>query len=381
VGEGRKKTEIQVPAAADLPEGAGCVDDFSGQKRVSGICVVPAGEPGPGTRCENSPPSPGVQDEQVIRANDDVEISRLSVTGFTGDGILYFCADDPEVTRVLAKGADGSGYAIATFASEDIEITRNLALNGEEAGIYIGDSPHADAVVWKNVTWNNGFGLFIRDAAHGTIQKNKSFGNCLGVLFLNIDESQAPPDAHVPVIENRDWLAKHNNVTANNRACPASDEGPPVSGIGFAVIGAIDIHIIDNGVFGNDSSAESVFGGGIVVAGLPPETAPARGTKVGFNTVHGNSTDLFWDQQPPGGGGNAFFGNDCLTSNPDGLCEDPDDNGDHGDDGDRGDDHPKGGDDHHKGDRHENGHHKKHAKHHKKKHHKKHKSKKHHRDD
>ena len=79
--------------------------------------------------------------------------------------------------------------------------------------------------------WNNGFGLFLRDAAHGTVQDNKSFGNCVGVLFLNVDESQAPPEDHVPVIENRDWLAKHNNVTANNRACPASDEGPPVSGV------------------------------------------------------------------------------------------------------------------------------------------------------
>ena len=69
--------------------------------------------------------------------------------------------------------------------------------------------------------------------------------------------------------------------------------------------------------------------GGIVVVGDPGKAS--TGTKVGFNTAFGNTTDIVWDQQPPGGAGNRFFGNDCLTSDPDGLCEDPDDNGDHGD--------------------------------------------------
>lgn len=378
-GQGRSKTKIEVPASGDLPAGAGCVDDSGGTPVVSGICVSPEFPSDPKAHCENSPPLG--TGETKVKAVDDVAVSRLAVTGFTGIGVLYFCADDPEVTRVYAKGAEHSEYGIAAFASEDVVFTRTLTVDGGEAGIYIGDSPHADATVWKNVAWNNGFGIFIRDSAHGTIQRNKTFGNCLGILFLNTDESQAPPEFRGPSIDVKDWLAKQNNATANNRPCPAGDEGEATSGLGIVVFSSIDVSVIDNGVYGNDSTAESTVKGGIVVAGDPGK--PSTGTKVGFNTAFGNATDIVWDQQPPGGGGNRFFGNDCLTSDPDGLCEDPDQTGDHGDDdnGDRGDDHPKGGDDHHKGDRDHKGdrHHKKHKKHHKSKKHRKHK--KHHNDD
>jgi hypothetical protein len=358
VGEGRKKTEIAVPPAADVPDGAGCVEEHNGQQAVSGICVFPEAE----GQCENSPRVTGADAPPVIRAVEDVEVSKLAVTGFTGDGVIYFCADDLKVTRVLAEGAEGSAYGLAAFASKDMVFARNLALNGDEAGIYIGDSPDADATVWKNVTWNNGFGLFIRDAAHGKIEKNKAFGNCVGVLILNTDESQAPPEFQSPPIDAKDWLAKRNNVTANNRACPAGDEGDAASGVGIAVVSGIDVSLIDNGVFGNDSAAQSVAKGGIVVIG-EPGFKPSTGTKVGFNTAHGNTTDLVWDEQ---GAGNKFFGNDCLTSQPDGLCEDPDENGD----GEHGDDHDRGDRDH-KGDKRGDGD-RKHAKHKQGKKHKKH---------
>ena len=64
-----------------------------------------------------------------------------------------------------------------------------------EAGIYIGDSPHADATVWKNVSFGNLFGIFVRDAAHGKLLENKTFSNCVGIVFLNTDETVVPPDA------------------------------------------------------------------------------------------------------------------------------------------------------------------------------------------
>lgn len=346
-GEGRKKTELAVPA--DLAPDAGCVevDPDTGQKFISGICVAPEAE----GQCENAPPSNDPKAPPKVRAIDDVQVSKLAVTGFSAIGVLFFCADDPEVTRVLARGIDApdreAEYGIAAFESEDVEFSRNLTVDGGEAGIYIGDSPHADATVWKNVSWQSGFGIFIRDAAHGTLQKNKTFGNCVGILFLNTDESNRPPEFQSPPIDVKDWLAKQNGVTANNRSCPAGDEGEATSGVGIAVVSGIDVRLLDNGVFGNDSAAESVVKGGIVVIG-EPGFKPSTGTKVGFNTAHGNTTDIVWDGQ---GSGNTFFGNDCLTSQPDGLCEDPDHNGD----GEHGEDHDDRGDGHHKGDRRDRG--------------------------
>ncbi len=137
---------------------------------------------------------------------------------------------------------------------------------------------------------------------------------------------------------------------------------------------AIDVRLIDNGVYGNKSSVapdpNGIPSAGILVVG-DPTFKPSSGTKVGFNQALGNDPDIFWDEQ---GDGNKFFANDCLTSQPDGLCEDPDvqgdDNGgDHGDDGGH-----HGGDNHH-GDKH----HKKSKKHNQSAKHKhgKHKNKKH----
>ena len=48
---------------------------------------------------------------------------------------------------------------------------------------------------------------------------------------------------------------KHNNVTANNRACPPAMRAPPMSGVGIAVLVGKDVGLIDNGVFGNESTA------------------------------------------------------------------------------------------------------------------------------
>ena len=353
-GQGRSKTKIEVPAAADVPEGAGCINEAPppAPKLVDGICVFPEFPDNPKARCENAPSL--VPGDPIVKAVDDVEISKLAVTGFTSSGVIYFCADDPVVTRVYAKGAGEAGgeYGIAAFDAEDVVFTRNLTVDSGEAGIYIGDSAHADAVVSKNVAWKNNFGLFIRDAAHGTLQKNKAFGNCIGILFLNTDEAGAPPEFQGPPIDVKDWLAKQNNTTANNRACPAGDEGGATSGVGIGVGSSIDVSLIDNGVFGNDTTEATEFEGGIVVIG-EPGFKPSSGIKVGFNTLHGNAPDLFWDEQ---GAGNRFFANDCLTSQPDGLCEDPADDGDHGDDT---DDRGSG---HHKGDRHDD-HAKKHKKH------------------
>ena len=53
----------------------------------------------------------------------------------------------------------------------------------------------------------NDFGMFIRDAAHGKVQKNKTFWNCLGIVFLNTDEAEVPPEFQSP-LDRREGLAR-----------------------------------------------------------------------------------------------------------------------------------------------------------------------------
>ena len=341
VGEGRKKTHIVPPPNPTV--GEGCVAAGPGPPAAPiGICVF---DVDPATF-------------EPLSTVEDVEISHLSVDGFEFTGVFFLHTRDGELTRTILS--DYGEYGVFALDSSGTKISRNVAKNtvdgvSPEAGIYVGDSPNADATVWKNVSYGNHDGFFIRDAAHGKLLDNKSFGNCLGIAFLNTDETFVPPDAPPGTepgepVDVADWRAEDNTVAANNRTCPANEEEglPPLSGIGIAVLGGVDIELIDNGVYGNKTPADftSAFGGGILVVSSPEFTPakPSTGTKVAFNQALGNDPDLFWDGE---GDGNRFFANDCLTSQPDGLCDDSHlgrdghHGGDHGDDRDHGDRHHK----------------------------------------
>jgi hypothetical protein len=267
---------------------------------------------------------------------EDVHVSRLTVTG-AGNGVFFVMAKDISVKHVFA--ADNAEYGIVAFESNEIVFAKNVTPRNGEAGIYIGSSDDADALVWGNVSYGNVFGFFLRDASNGTVLKNKAFGNCAGFLFL---ETGDPHPAH-------NWLARKNHAVANNEGpqlC-ASNPEETVSGVGFAVAGAKNVHLIANGAFGNvpDPAVNSIVGGGIVLLSTagPEGGADVTGAKIAFNTAFGNKpTDLFWDQK----GQASFVGNDCETSNPDGLCDDKAPDGDHGDDDDADDDDRGNGGDH-----------------------------------
>jgi hypothetical protein len=338
VGEGRKKTNLT--PTGTIPE---CV--FA----PAGICVWNAEDP-----------------DDVVK---DVHITKLSVKGVAdGFGIFYFHTKRGVVHRTIAS--DNGGYGVFVLDSTGTELSRNLTSGNGEAGLYVGGSENADATVWGNVSYENQLGIFIRDAAHGKVVDNKTFSNCAGIVFLNTDETAGPEPG--PALPLKDWVAEGNTVTANNNVCPGDGE-PPISGHGIVLISTIDVRVIANGVYGNKLAGTpdpaGIPAGGIIVVSDPTFPGqPATGTKVAFNTALGNDPDIFWDEA---GAPNArFFGNECLTSVPDGLCVDPDHSGDHGDD----DDHHGGDRDH--GDRHGKKHKQhrggKHGKHKNKKHYKNH---------
>ena len=313
VGEGKEETHIVPPDP--LVPGEGCVfeDTTTSPPTVTAIGI-----------CVNDPEA-----QPPVRI-DGVNISHLSVTGFNGMGIFLFAVDGGTVKHVNAS--DDGEYGIFSLASTGTRIYRNVTNNDGEAGIYVGSSDDADAVVKKNSASGSTLGIFIRDAANGLVVKNKTFGNCVGILFLNTDES---PD---PQQDVANWVALKNRVTENNKACAPTDESPPFSGVGIAVLGGVDISLIANHVLGNRAGSNpTAFVGGISVQASPfaATPIPSTGTRVAFNTALGNDPDLFWDG---GGDGNVFVDNECETSDPPGLCDESGvEPGDDDGDDDRGD--------------------------------------------
>src|SRR5262249_48789490 len=146
-------------------------------------------------------------------------------------------------------------------------------------------------------------------ASNGLAKANNAHGNCVGFLMLDTGSPGG--------VSN--WQIRSNFVHNNTSACPASDDGPPTSGLGIAAVGVTDSLIYGNTGTGHTPSGDSVFSGGIVlVDGGIAGGAPLANDRIQANTAHGNTPDLFWDQS---GTDILFLKNHCDTSDPDGLCQ------------------------------------------------------------
>jgi len=311
-GSGADRTEL-VPPSTPHPL---CGAD---QGSVNGICAA------------------DIDDQfNVISPVENLKVKDLSVHGFSGAGVFLFGNDGAVVTGVRAE--DNEEYGIAQFNSTNGVYSWNLTARNGEAGVYVGDSPNANAEVEHNLTFDNrGFGIFLRDASNGEAEHNASWGNCIGILVLNTGSG-----AH-------GWEVKDNRVTENDLACPPSDEGGPISGIGIAVSSASDIEIEDNAVLDNRPGGPTDFSGGIL---LVSEAAQLADIEVAHNVAFRNDPfDILWDQS---GTNVRFSDNRCDTSSPDGLCE----SGRRGD-GDHGDHHGGGDDNHHNKNKHKHHKHRK----------------------
>ena len=233
---------------------------------------------------------------------DNVSISGFTVRNFRDNGIIAIGARNPKF--VSNRAINNREYGIAAFSSTGTQIIGNLTRGSDDAGIYVGDAPRANATVVGNQTYDNLFGIFVRNARHGKIAGNQVHDNCLGMLFL----ADAPGPAGV-------FHVRGNNVMNNTRACPATDEGPPISGVGIALLGAMGMEIKDNRIIHDVPSGPTEFSGGVVVvSGF--EGTPPNNTLTG-NTILRNKPDIFWDKS---GSSNRFKPNDCKTSKPGRLC-------------------------------------------------------------
>jgi hypothetical protein len=239
----------------------------------------------------------------VNREVKNVSITGFTIEGFSDSGIVAFGAHNATFAWNVAE--DNDEYGITAFSSTGTHMLFNKVSGGGEAGLYIGDSPNAGAKVFGNVSFDNLFGILVRDAEHGTVAHNSFYGNCVGVLVL----ADAPGPAGFVRI-------KGNSIKNNTKACPAGEDNDvPLSGIGVALVGSTGVKVKDNLIAGNTPSGDTAFSGGVVVVS-GDVTAPSNNT-VKRNVFKKNSTDIFWDGT---GTGNVFTKNLCSTSTPSGLC-------------------------------------------------------------
>jgi hypothetical protein len=284
----------------------------SGQFR-GGTLLLPASRPTPSICTDPSDPTiNGIcvvgqvdQNFNLIRRTFGVRVTGFHVHGFSGIGILGFGDANLSVdhTRETANGE----YGITSFDSTGSHFIENEVSGSEEAGLYIGDTPNSNAVLRGNNVHNNELtGILIRNASYGLAEYNSTHDNCIGIFAL----AGAPG----PV---RGWNLRRNDVFHNNEACAASEEAPPLSGIGIALAGTKGASVVENNVVNNRPSGPSAYHGGIVLAKAAPGYVPRDNTVRG-NVAFGNRpVDLFYDGT---GRGNVWVNNSCDTSQPAGHC-------------------------------------------------------------
>ena len=210
-------------------------------------------------------------------------VAGVSVTGFTIDGqgtwqngVFVIEAANTSLANDTAQ--NNTDYGFFANTSSGTSFSNDVASGGGEAGFYVGDSPSAGASLQGVETFDNGFGVFVRDAEGVRIIGANSHDNCIGVLVL--------ADAPGP---SGDVDAHASSFSKNTKACPESDDGtPPLSGIGVGIVGGNDVRLDGNTIQNNVPGGETAFTGGVVMlpgdAGTFPSNLSFHGNHMGGNS-------------------------------------------------------------------------------------------------
>ena len=231
-------------------------------------------------------------------------VSNVSIEGFTvrkfgGPGIVALIVDGFRAVGVVTAHNGEMGMYINIVSNLSLLDNRSYDNGGD--GIFLENLPEgsssANAVVTGNKSYGNlGSGIMFLNSVGGRIASNDLHGNCAGILV-------AAADTGFGTTTSGDVSVQRNQVTANNRLCPAVPfQMPAYGGIGIALIGAQKTTVELNVVRNNRSQADSAIpGGGIVLlnGGIFGAAAPT-GNSIQLNHLSGNKPyDIYCDGSGP----------------------------------------------------------------------------------
>ncbi|AUS77256.1 nitrous oxidase accessory protein [Actinoalloteichus sp. AHMU CJ021] len=271
-----------IPQLTDAPEGA-----------VSGISVHGTGEPVEG-----------------------VTLRGITITGFPGAGVHAHSATDLTVEDVAVE--DNAVWGIYLRESERLTVRRCQASGSQYGGVALSFCSGDTSLITDTETHTNGFGLFVDNSSHARLVGNRAHGNAAGVMLLNQTYPGEPPGGV------RDCLVIDNDIHANNLAAGGGDPevlapaGPPISGVGVAVIGTTRVALVHNRISGHRPSGFSVMGGAVTLAsskewgGADPVDNTVLGNEITDNEPHDLQVGSDLDRQ-------LFRGNLAPVTDPAGI--------------------------------------------------------------
>ncbi|MEV4176725.1 right-handed parallel beta-helix repeat-containing protein [Nonomuraea sp. NPDC049709] len=216
-----------------------------------------------------------------------VRVEGLTVRGFSGAGVYAHSVTGVTVHQVDAE--DNAVWGVYLRESTACRVTGCRASGSQYAGAALSFCPLSDHEIAGNETRANAFGLFVDNSSGARVLNNTCHGNAIGILMINQVYEGEPPGGVT------DCLVAGNELHGNGLAAGAGPDGlgaagPPISGVGLALIGTHRVSVVDNHIHDNHPSGESVMGAAFVLGS-------SRGwggddvldSHVLWNRVHGNT--------------------------------------------------------------------------------------------
>jgi hypothetical protein len=240
-----------------------------------------------------------------------VIIESLTVSGFAKNGISGSETDRMTVRNVLVEHNGEEG--ISQEKSTRGVLMDDQARDNGQAGIFVTNIAYGKGgaidtegtVIADDTMTGNRFGADLRRARNLAFQDNLVTGNCSGVFVVGDDG--VPRGGALTI--------RSNQVSANNKYCPADGRLPYLQGVGIVLTGVEDTVLTGNRLDGNVGA--SPMSGGIVLF-RSFRGGPDTRNSIAGNTVVNNKPADMADRD--GGPGNTFTGNACRTFEPAGRA-------------------------------------------------------------
>ncbi|GAA4427140.1 right-handed parallel beta-helix repeat-containing protein [Actinokineospora soli] len=220
-------------------------------------------------------------------------VEGLTLRGFSGAGVYAHTATDLRLTDVEADG--NRVWGIYLRESSGLAVHRCRAAGSQYGGIALAFCRAAEADIDDCETTANAFGVFVDNSSRARVRRVRSHGNAAGILMLH-QTYPGEPEGGVT-----DCLVADCDLTGNSLAAGGEDPealgaaGPPMSGVGLAMIGVQRVAVVGNRITGNHPGGPSVMGAALVV-GSSADWGGSASTDntLEWNTVTGNSPANAW---------------------------------------------------------------------------------------
>ncbi|MFG2396428.1 right-handed parallel beta-helix repeat-containing protein [Streptomyces lydicus] len=269
----------------------------------------------PRTRAENACGQGGngicvlSRDKRPLR---DVSIRSLTVEGFKRNGIWASGTDRMSVHEVTARR--NGVWGIAQEKSTRGVIRDNYVTGNGDSGIFLANTVKEEggatdtrgALISQNRLTRNRIGVTVRRVRNLTVSHNTMTGNCGGIFIVG-DESRPRAGA---------LTVRDNDISRNNKHCPASSRLPFLQGSGIVLTGTERALVRHNLI--KDNIGRSPLSGGVVLFHSFVNALNERNVIVDNIVLRNKPADLL--NKDAAGKGNRFIRNVCRTSKPAGLC-------------------------------------------------------------